>query len=50
MLRIRIAGLALFSLAFLTSPLLAGHRLITQGNGKLAIVDAEGKKIGRAHV
>ena len=25
------------------APVLAGHRLITQGNGKLAIVDAEGK-------
>lgn len=38
----RVLLLSLTLLA-LSSPALAGHRLITQGNGKLAIVDAEGK-------
>lgn len=33
-----------FALAVLcTTPVLAGHRVVTQGNGKLAIVDADGK-------
>lgn len=30
-------------LCFLATPAIAGHRLITQGNDKLAIVDADGK-------
>lgn len=37
------AFLAMLILVGCAAPALAGHRLITQGNGKLAIVDAEGK-------
>lgn len=36
-------GLTAVVLAALTSSAFAGHRLITQGNDKLAIVDADGK-------
>jgi len=34
---------ATLSLALMAHPALAGHRLITQGNGKLSIVDAAGQ-------
>lgn len=40
----RTNGVSIVSLlAILTTPCLAGHRLVTQGNDKLAIVDADGK-------
>ncbi|WP_116344553.1 outer membrane protein assembly factor BamB family protein [Blastopirellula marina] len=40
MLRLVLSLLIAVAFAF---PAFAGHRLVTQGNGKLAIVDAEGK-------
>lgn len=40
----RSHGVSIVSLlALFTTPCLAGHRLVTQGNDKLAIVDADGK-------
>lgn len=42
MIHLRAICLAILAQALFAAPLPAAHRLITQGNGKLAIVDADG--------
>ena len=43
MICLRSFCLSLLLVSVVVTPSFAGHRLITQGNGKLAIVDADGK-------
>lgn len=41
--RISLSAIALLFVMLMTAPAAAAHRLVVQGNGKLAIVDKEGK-------